>query len=203
MKVKSKKKRRKDNPLRDRKPVGQPQQNFTTHTRLEFLRWLRVTGNVTWSARKVGCTRQAAYQLRQRDSGFAEQWKESMSEANDGLEFEAYRRAVVGTDKPIMYMGEKVGTIKEYSDKLLEILLKANMPNRFNDRLVHGVDSSIKELQQDRLVIEAALSDPELVEHLRNANNRVKQIECTVLEPVTSDERKHSDDDQKENSNND
>lgn len=183
MNIKKHKKKRKDKPGRDKKPADAPQQNFTAYTRVEFLKWLRVTGNVSWAARKVGCTRQAAYQLRQRDEAFKAQWKESMDEANDGLQYEAYRRAVLGTAKPVHYKGERVDTILEYSDVLLAILLKANMPTKFNERLVHGVDDSIRELQQERLVVEKALADPELLKALRAVDERVKHIECTVSEP--------------------
>ena len=42
------------------------------------------------------------------------------------MEHEAYRRGVVGIDKPIVAGGEVVGSIREYSDRLLELLIKRN-----------------------------------------------------------------------------
>jgi len=48
-----------------------------------------------------------------------------------------------------------------------------------------GVDDSIKELQQERLVVEKALNDPQLLKHLRAVDERVKVIECTVGEPTS------------------
>jgi hypothetical protein len=40
------------------------------------------------------------------------------------LEAEARRRAVQGWDEPVFHQGRKVGTIRKYSDRMLEILLK-------------------------------------------------------------------------------
>jgi hypothetical protein len=43
----------------------------------------------------------------------------------DALEREAWRRAVEGFDEPVHYQGEVVGYVKKYSDRMLELLLKA------------------------------------------------------------------------------
>ncbi|KKN74258.1 hypothetical protein LCGC14_0391970 [marine sediment metagenome] len=193
MKVKNKKRKR-DN-TRDKKPVGSAVQHFTATTREQFYYYLAVKGNVSYASRKIGITRRACYDERNRNAEFAQKWDDALQIAFDDMELAAHRRAVDGVDHPVYYQGDRVDTFKEYSDRLLMFLLKAARPDKFNDRLVHGVDSSIKELQQDRLVIEKALSDPELVRHLRNANDRVKQIECTVLEPTESTDTERNEDD--------
>ncbi len=183
MAIKIKKKKRKDKPGRDRKPVGSIVQHFTGTTRAMFIQALSFMGNVSYAAKLAGFTRQAVYQERRRNQTFATEWESALQIAADGLEQEAWRRAMQGVAKPVYQKGKKVGTIQEYSDRILIVLLRAARPNKFNDRLVHGVDDSIKELQQERLVVEKALNDPELLKHLRAVDERVKYIECTVSDP--------------------
>lgn len=47
------------------------------------------------------------------------------------LENEAYRRAVMGTRKPVYYQGKRVGHIREYSDTLLLAMMNAHMPEKY------------------------------------------------------------------------
>jgi len=176
MHIKKHKKKRKDKPGRDKKPAGSPVQHFTNTTRALFLDVMKLKGNVTHAAAVVGVTRQACYQERRRNEVFAKGWDDSLQVAYDVLEAEAWRRAVQGTDKPVYQKGMMVGTVREYSDKLMVVLLRAARP-------LVGVDDSIKELQQERLVVEKALNDPQLLKHLRAVDERVKVIECTVGEP--------------------
>jgi hypothetical protein len=92
--------------------------------REKFLDVLAETCNVSESARQAGIGRRTAYEWRAADALFAEAWNEAEQEAADKLEREAWRRAVEGTDKPVTYQGVITGTYKEYSDKMLEILLR-------------------------------------------------------------------------------
>ena len=95
---------------------------------------MRETCNVSESARTAGFSRQAAYEWRADDAAFAQDWGDAEQEAADKLEREAWRRAVEGTDKPISFQGVITASYKEYSDKMLEILLKAHRPEKFTDR---------------------------------------------------------------------
>ena len=49
------------------------------------------------------------------------------------LEAEVYRRAVIGVERPITVAGERV-MVREYSDRLLMFLLKAEKPEKYRDR---------------------------------------------------------------------
>jgi len=49
-------------------------------------------------------------------------------------EDELLRRGVEGIDKNIYHQGEVVDTVKEYSDPLLVMLLKAENPDKYADR---------------------------------------------------------------------
>ena len=49
-------------------------------------------------------------------------------------EDELHRRAVEGDDKPVYQGKELVGHIRTYSDSLLQLVLKANDPDKYADR---------------------------------------------------------------------
>lgn len=82
-----------------------------------------------------GISRATAYRWKKEDATFREAWDELDSEITENLEREAYRRAVEGTDKPVFHRGEKVGDIRQYSDRLLEMLLRARAPEKYRDRI--------------------------------------------------------------------
>ena len=65
---------------------------------------------------------------RDRDPAFAEAWDLAMDTARAGIHAEIRRRAIEGVDRPIYQGGELVGTEKVYSDRLLEILARAHLP---------------------------------------------------------------------------
>lgn len=100
-----------------------------------FIEVLRETCNVSESARTAGIARRTVYEWRDADEAFADSWDEAEQEAADKLEREAWRRAVEGIDKPVTFQGEITATYKEYSDRMLELLLKAHRPEKFKDRV--------------------------------------------------------------------
>jgi hypothetical protein len=114
--------------------------NRTKRTRpreKKFLNMLRQTCNVGESARAAGVGRSTAYEWRQTDPSFLAAWNEAEADGVDLLEKEAWRRAVEGWDRPIIHKGRVTGTYKVYSDKLIELLLKAHRPERFKDRVAN------------------------------------------------------------------
>jgi hypothetical protein len=107
---------------------------MTDRAREKFLEVLRATCNVSEAARSIGVSRTAAYE-RRSDPIFAMAWDEAEQEAADRLEREAWRRAAEGTKKPIVYKGKVTGHYLEYSDRMLELLLKAHRPDKFRERV--------------------------------------------------------------------
>lgn len=115
----------------------------TDRARDTFLAMLAETCNVSEAARAAGIGRQTAYDWRDDDQTFAAAWANAEQEAADKLEREAWRRAVEGTDKPVTYQGEITATFKEYSDRMLEILLKAHRPDKFVERTKSEVSGGV------------------------------------------------------------
>lgn len=103
-----------------------------------FLTAFARTGNATLAARAAKIDRSSAYKLRDEAPDFAAAWDEAKEMAADLLEAAAHRRAVTGVLEPVFYQGERVGSIRRYSDSLLALLLKANRPKKFRERVTHG-----------------------------------------------------------------
>lgn len=114
--------------------AGKPLTDLTPEKRKAlFLAQLRREPNITKAAYAAGYSRQRAYQLRNEDPDFAEQWQEALEESVDLCESEMHRRAYRGTLKPVFYLGEKVGAIREYSDTLAIFLMKAHRPEKYRE----------------------------------------------------------------------
>jgi hypothetical protein len=99
-----------------------------------FLAEYSKTGNLSHSARKARVTRAGVYERRDVDPAFAKALQTAREEANDALEAEAHRRAVTGTLEPVFYKGAKIASIRRFSDTLLIVLLKANLPDKYKER---------------------------------------------------------------------
>lgn len=102
-----------------------------------FLAAFEETHLVTEAAKRAGIHRDTAYERRGRDPEFARRWSEAEERSTELLEREAYRRAAVGTERPVFYKGKEVGAVREYSDVLLIFLLKARRPAVYRERVEH------------------------------------------------------------------
>jgi hypothetical protein len=95
----------------------------------------------------------AAYEWREADPEFFRLWKDAEKTSNSLLEDEALRRAVQGCDRPVFQGGIKVGAVREYSDTLLQFLLRARDPSKYRDNLTieHGgeIKTGMTEAQID------------------------------------------------------
>lgn len=87
------------------------------------------------SSATIGISRRTAYDWRKRYADFAAEWDEAVETSVDELEAEARRRAFSGVEEPVFYKGEECGAIRKYSDKLLELLLKAHRPEKYRENI--------------------------------------------------------------------
>jgi hypothetical protein len=72
-----------------------------------------------------------AYDHRKNDSEFAKQWDEAIEDALDLLHARVFQRCLEGDLEPVYYMGEPIGYIRKFSDKLQIEMLRAYRPDRF------------------------------------------------------------------------
>jgi len=100
----------------------------------DFLNALLKTGLRSKAADMSGISRQSHYLWLKTDDEYAMAYEKVRQMLIDTMEDAAYERAVNGIDRKIWFKGEEVGTQKEYSDTLLALLLKANMPEKYKDK---------------------------------------------------------------------
>ena len=101
--------------------------------------WLAVyakTGNMSTASSSSHVPRSYIKQLARKSPVFMRRLSSCKEQAHDGLVSEAYRRAVSGVDEPVFGRQAdgstgQIGTIRKYSDRLLEKLLMASMPDKF------------------------------------------------------------------------
>jgi hypothetical protein len=89
--------------------------------------------NVTKACKKAKVPRRTFYSWVNEED-FQKRFEESSKVALGVLEDEAMRRATDGVVKPVYQQGKKVGTVKNYSDTLLIVLLKARAPEKYKER---------------------------------------------------------------------
>lgn len=114
-----------------------PITEFTPKKREKFLDALREIPNVTRACGVAHTSRPTVYNLRKADTEFSALWDDALDQGVEAMEQEAMRRAVEGTDHPVVYQGVVMDTYKEYSDTLLIFLLKAHKPERYRDQVEH------------------------------------------------------------------
>lgn len=108
--------------------LGMSYLRLTANKRQQLLEVLRDKGTFATAAEAVGMTTEGVRSYRKRHPDFDQECKEAIEHYAASLEHEAHRRAVLGTTRPVFYRGEEVGSIQEYSDRLLELMLKRHIP---------------------------------------------------------------------------
>jgi hypothetical protein len=104
-----------------------------------YLRYLADGNTMAYSYRRAGLTRTQIEYKRANNTEFAGLEQRALAEGVECLEQEAKRRAF-GIEKDVWYKGEVVGKEVEYSDSLLQFLLKAKDPKFRETRNVVTAD---------------------------------------------------------------
>lgn len=126
---------------------------FTPERREVFFQVLEDTCSPKQAAAAAGISRQTAFYHKANDAAFRSRWEKSIEVALDALLDEAYRRAALGYEEPVIHQGrvsivadpetgeERPLTVRKHSDRLLEVLLKFRYGDQLADRLKVKVDS--------------------------------------------------------------
>lgn len=110
----------------------------TPHAREQFLAALSDGASVTKACEAAKIGRRSSYDWRKADTEFAAEWDSAVERGTDRIEDEALRRAVDGVEKPVgWHQGKAGGTVTEYSDRMLEMLLKARRPQKYAERSIN------------------------------------------------------------------
>lgn len=124
---------------------------------LFFSMLIQYCGNILRACEASGVDRNWVYAERKKKGAFALDFDEAMDQAIDAMEAEAGRRAFEGNVKPIYHQGIIVDHVREYSDSLVPLLLKAHRPEKYKDRIEHSGSQSF-DLNHD-LMANPALKD--------------------------------------------
>jgi hypothetical protein len=107
----------------------------------QFLEQYARCGNLTEAARKCRIDRNRHYDWLQ-DPEYEAKFANAYAQACDIVDGEIRRRGVTGILKPVFYKGEKVGSIREYSDTLLIFLAKGMMPDKYAQFIKGDIEHS-------------------------------------------------------------
>ncbi len=127
---------------------------FTPERKAILLAVLEDTASPKAAAAAAGIVRSTALYHKANDMEFRTQWEAAVEVELDSLLEEAYRRAAVGVNEPVIHQGrvstvadpetgdERPLTVRKYSDRLMEVLLKWRYGDQMADRLRVKVDST-------------------------------------------------------------
>ena len=127
---------------------------FTPERRELFFQVLEDTCSPKQAAAAAGISRQTAFYHKANDIEFRTRWEKAIEVALDALLDEAYRRAAIGYDEPVIHQGrlatvadpatgeDRPLTVRKHSDRLLEVLLKFRYGEQMADRLRVKVEES-------------------------------------------------------------
>jgi hypothetical protein len=99
----------------------------------EFIAALAETGSVRAACRQMGVGEHHIYKLRNHPEAesFRKAWEAALDMGIARIEDVAMDRALYGTEAPVFWQGEQVGTRPIYNDRLLMFLLANRSPKRF------------------------------------------------------------------------
>jgi hypothetical protein len=127
-----------------------------------FITKLAEAPDVSGAAQAAGVDRRYVYRERDKNPEFLRRWDDALEQSLDRAEKEMYRRAVDGTEEPIYYQGDKVGSIRRFSDTLLIFMLKSRRRAIYGERITNfNIDFS--QLSMEQLERIANGEDPALV----------------------------------------
>lgn len=107
---------------------------LTPQLKNRIIKAVEETGDWKAAISRFNVTKTAFHAALKRDLRLAERIEIAENVYLDSLENEARRRAVNGVEKGVYFQGERVGTEKEYSDRLLDKLLTAADKEKYSQQ---------------------------------------------------------------------
>lgn len=125
-------------------------QDRTAAAKARYLKEVASIGTMSAGCRAAHIDRGTVLRWRADDAEFVAAEEAARETLIDSMEAEAYRRGVKGVQRPVYQGGALAGYVTEYSDLLIQLLLKANRPDKYrekNDVQVAVVIKSISGVQ--------------------------------------------------------
>lgn len=101
----------------------------------EFLKAFTRCGNIFRACEKSGVGRRTHYDWLERDECYAAIFRDLKEQWVEVLEAEADRRGKDGVSRPVFYKGKVCGHVREFSDVLLIVRLKALAPEKYRENV--------------------------------------------------------------------
>lgn len=98
-----------------------------------FLLALAECGVAKQAAKVIGVNVTTAYRWRLADADFREAWDSLQDNIGQVVEDALLKRAVEGVEEPIFYAGQKVGSVRRFSDAGAMMLLRGLRPGRHRE----------------------------------------------------------------------
>jgi hypothetical protein len=124
-----------------------------------FMRALGETASPKRACAAAGVSSNVAYALRRDDLAFAVRWDAQVEMAMENLIGESYRRAVEGVSRPMVQGGHlvkdddgNVVQVVEFSDRLMEVLLKWRWPEQLSNRVKLEIEGPLS-LEREVLLL--------------------------------------------------
>ena len=137
--------------------MAQAYTETTQRQREAFLDALAHDPSVTHACKAAKIGRRTVYDLRQRDSDFAQGWEEMQGLGIGAVEDELWRRGAKGWLEPVFQGGRRVGSVRKYSDTAAIFMLKAHAPERYRETMRVDIGAATEaELEGALIVAETA-----------------------------------------------
>ena len=101
---------------------------FEADRKARFLATLSLCGAVNQSSQAAGISPHTVRTHLKADPEFKLAYDEAMQDFKEGIEREVMRRAIMGWEEDVFQLGEFVGTVRKFSDRMLELLAKRHIP---------------------------------------------------------------------------
>jgi hypothetical protein len=88
-------------------------------------------GSIRAAAEAAAITPTQHYKWIENDPAYWEAFSDAQMKVADALQDQVTDRAMGGWLEPVFYRGRQCGTIQHHSDRLLMLLLKAGMPEKY------------------------------------------------------------------------
>lgn len=112
---------------------------MTDAKKVAFIEAFSRVANIREAAALCGVSRHTHYYWLHHDPEYAENFLQAKEDVKDRI-IEAMRtRGIDGVWEPIYQGGAKVGEVRKYSDRCLELLARANMPEIFRENIAHEI----------------------------------------------------------------